>query len=76
MGRSWFNFRLWLHVPVGLLNVVIATVTPMVALIFGAGFLIYEVTQGGEPHKDIRGWLVGVGIGGIVWLIAHIARGL
>lgn len=74
---SWQDFyRVLAHIPVGLLNVAFLWVNPMLGLVFGAGFLVYEVTQGKEPHKDIRGWAWGVGIGGAVWLITVIVSGL
>ena len=51
---------LLIHIPVGLANVAIAWFTPSVAVIFGGGFLAYEITQGNQPHFDIKGWLWGI----------------
>ncbi len=66
------TFRLVQHVPVGAFNIAIAYVSPLAALLFGAAFLVYEVTQGSQPHKDIRGYCWGLGIGGAVWLIKEV----
>ena len=66
------TFRLVQHIPVGVVNVAVAYVSPMIALLFGAAFLVYEVTQGSNPHKDIRGYCWGLGIGGIAWLIGSV----
>lgn len=71
--RSWQDwFRLLSHVPVGGVNVAIFLANPLLGALFGAGFLVYEVTQGHQPHKDIKGYLYGIGIGGIVWLIIQL----
>ena len=66
------SFRLFQHIPVGVVNVAVAYVSPVTALLFGAAFLVYEVTQGSNPHKDIRGYCWGLGIGGIAWLIGSV----
>ena len=75
--RSWQDwFRLLSHVPVGWVNVALFLANPLLGVLFGAGFLSYEITQGSQPHKDIKGWLWGLGIGGAAWLIAIIVSGL
>ena len=66
------TFRLFQHIPVGVVNVAVAYVSPMIALLFGAAFLVYEVIQGGLPHKDIKGYCWGLGIGGVAWLIWEV----
>lgn len=61
--------RLLQHVPVGAANVAIVHVSPVAALLLGAAFLTYEVTQGNSPHIDIRGYCWGLAIGGLGWLL-------
>jgi len=61
--------RLLLHVPVGFFTVLLIYTNPLMGLLFGSGFVVYEITQGGQPHKDIKGWLWGLGITGVVWFI-------
>lgn len=65
--------RLLIHIPVGLLNVAFILVSVPAAIIFAVGFLAYEITQGGEPHRDIKGWLWGVGIAGAIYFILEVA---
>ena len=64
-----FMFTVWLHVPVGILNAAILYFSPPFGVLFGAGFVAYEITQGGKPHLDIKGWLWGLGGAGLVWFI-------
>jgi len=52
--------RGWLHFPCGVVNAALFVVNPYLALLFGAGFLVYELSQGGKPWKDIQGWLWGL----------------
>jgi len=66
------TFRLFQHIPVGVINIAFAYVSPVAALLFGAAFLVYEVTQGSKPHKDIRGYCWGLGIGGAVWFAISV----
>ena len=66
------TFRLVQHIPVGVINIAFAYVSPVAALLFGAAFLVYEVTQGSNPHKDIRGYCWGLGIGGAVWFALSV----
>lgn len=60
MSRSAVG--LMVHIPVGMANVAIAWFSPAVAVIFGGGFLAYEITQGSQPHLDIKGWLWGIAL--------------
>ena len=62
-------FRLLQHVPVGIANIAIAYTSPVAALLLGAAFLTYEVTQGHNPHVDIRGYCWGLAIAGLGWLL-------
>lgn len=78
-SRDWF--RLVLHMPVGWLTVALLAGAMLcgrpagslgliaLAVLLAVGFLVYEVTQGSQPHKDIRGWLWGLAQGGIAWLV-------
>jgi len=66
------SFRLFQHIPVGVINIAFAYVSPVVAVLFGGAFLVYEVTQGSNPHKDIRGYCWGLGIGGAAWLLKEV----
>ena len=65
--------RVLLHVPVGLAAVFLAWVNPALSAVFGLGFVAYEVIQEiREPNKgwrDISGFLWGVVIGAVVWLV-------
>ena len=58
--------------PIGLLTAAFFSVDTAFAVLFGVGFLAYEITQGGNPHRDIHGYLWGLGIGGIAWRILLI----
>lgn len=69
--------RLFLHIPVGLVTVALIYANTGLGVLFGAGFIAYEIMQEkreprpwrGESHLDIKGWLWGVVIAGVVWLI-------
>lgn len=63
--------RAWIHLPVGLLNVVLLWANPPLGILFGVSFLAYEVTQGSKAHLDIVGWTWGLGAGGIVWAMCE-----
>lgn len=65
--------RRFIHVPVGLFNVALIWASIPLGLLFGAGFVVYEVTQGNEPYIDIKSWLWGLGIGGGVWFVLKLA---
>jgi len=67
-------YRIALHIPVGIATALLVLSHWAVAIIFGAGFLAYELSEENvitdDAYKDIRGWLWGLFIGGIIlWLI-------
>ena len=63
------NVRLFLHIPVGLLNVFFALICPPLSILFFIGFMIYELSEDwrikDQAYKDIAGYLWGLAIGGI-----------
>lgn len=61
--------RTYLHTPIGLVTVALIYANTGLGVLFGAGFIAYEITQGGQSHRDIKSFLWGVGIAGVVWLI-------
>lgn len=61
-----------LHFPVGLVTVALIYASPSMGVLFGAGFVAYEITQGGNPHLDIKGWLWGLGAAGLLWFILKV----
>lgn len=61
-------YRVLLHIPVGLLTCLLCYVHWGLALAFTISFLYYELDQGGEAFKDIKGFCWGLGIGGCVML--------
>ncbi len=65
-------FRLVIHIPVGLLTVILVWANAWLGALFGIGFLAYEFTQGGEPYRDIKGWLWGTGIAGAIYSILKV----
>ena len=62
--------RLWGHVPVGLVNVAFYIINPLWGLGFTIGFLAYEFIQEwrkvDHSHKDVIGWLWGMGAGMLI----------
>jgi len=64
-----------IHLPVGMFCVFLAYVHWVLALIFGLGFLSYETIQEwrmkDKGWKDIKGFLWGLGVGGLIWVILH-----
>ena len=63
--------RVFLHIPVGLANVFLCSLHWSLAFVFGFGFVVYELAQdsvvGDDAFKDIKGWLWGMFIGGVIW---------
>ena len=62
------------HTPHGAFTVVAAVyIHWTIALLFGVGFIIFELVQqdnqGDEAQQDIAGWLLGMFITGIVYSI-------
>lgn len=80
-----------LHIPVGLVNILVPIALYLLfgqagviiggaaALLFGFGFVAYQVTEGikikDRIFPDIHGWLWGIGISGVAALVAYIAVG-
>jgi hypothetical protein len=80
-----------LHIPVGLINVLIPVALYLVlglpgviagsavALAFGIGFVAYQITEGAKIKDrifpDIHGWLYGMGISGVAALVAYLCAG-
>jgi len=64
------------HVPVGAICVLLAYVHWVLALIFGLGFLSYEIIQewriADKGWRDIKGFLWGLGIGGLIWFALEV----
>lgn len=62
--------RALIHIPVGMLNVFLFLLIPELGIIFGIGFMVYEVMQdwriADRSYFDVRGWLIGLGIFGAV----------
>ena len=65
------------HIPVGLVNIAIMGWSAPAGLMFGVGFIAYEVVQewlyvkNGESHRDIQGWLIRMAVGsGLWWLVS------
>jgi len=64
-----------LHIPVGVVIVLLCLVSGWLALIFGYGFIKYETierkTLRDKCFPDIQGCLWGIGILGVILLIAR-----
>ena len=65
-----------LHIPVGLVTVGLAFLSGWLALVFGLGFLAYELSEEKKINdvafQDIKGWLFGIGILGIPLALAGV----
>ena len=65
--------RMLLHFPIGLATVFIIFVNPVLALIFGIGFLSYEIIEEirikDKGWYDIAGFLWGILIGSIIYVL-------
>lgn len=65
-----------LHIPVGGVTVLLGSVEWWLGVVFGLGFLVYEVRQhkivGDADYKDIVGWLWGIGIAGGIWFVLKV----
>ena len=68
--------KVLLHIPLGLLVCLLGYTAWWLAVIFAVGFLVYEVDEGWHLHNgaftDIKGWLWGIGIGGIILFILKL----
>jgi len=63
--------RVLMHIPVGMLTLALGYfVVWWLGPLFGLGFLVYEIIEakllGNGAWKDIKGWLWGLGILGII----------
>jgi len=63
--------RVLLHIPLGLLTVLFGYyIGWWLAVIFAVGFLVYEVDEdwhiSDEAYKDVKGFIWGLGIMGVV----------
>lgn len=81
--RKWF-YKLFIecsplqgyvaHLPHGIINVFLAThVDWTIALLFGGGYILFQLNQekAGFPpaHYDLAGWLLGLCIGGGIYVV-------
>ena len=68
--------KVLLHVPLGLLVCLLGYTAWWLALIFAIGFLVYELGEDWRisdfAYIDIKGWLYGTGIGGIILFILKL----
>ena len=62
--------RAAIHFPVGVFAAWLATVASVLCLVFGIGFLTYEILEdwriADRGYKDVFGFLVGFGAGAIL----------
>ena len=65
-----YHERILKHVPVGMVCSLLVLAHPVISVMFGAGFLVYEVSENRDIHDlaypDIAGFLWGVAIAGVV----------
>lgn len=70
--------RIIQHIPVGIFNAFLFLVSPLMAVLLGAGFVCYQVMQfiqiRNKGWRDIAGWLYGLGIGGALLFILRMLR--
>lgn len=68
-----------LHIPLGLLTCVLCYAHWVLAVILAVGFYIYELNEdwhiSDNAYKDIKGFLWGIGIGGIIMIILKSITG-
>jgi hypothetical protein len=69
-----------LHIPVGMITVVISIFSPIVAAVFYYGFIKYETIERRQIRDkcfpDIQGSLYGLGFLAIILLIAGVKIGI
>ena len=62
--------RVLLHIPLGLLTCLLGYTAWWLGIIFTCGFILYELNQdmhlSDQAFIDIKGWLWGIGTGGLV----------
>lgn len=66
--------RAALHFPVGIFTAWLGTFTPIVTIVFGLGFLVYETIEDwrikDRSYKDVFGYLIGIGVGSFAfWML-------
>jgi hypothetical protein len=65
-----------LHIPVGVITVIIAMLSPILALAFYYGFIKYELKESriihDKAYPDIQGSLWGIGIAAVITLIVKV----
>ena len=65
-----------LHIPVGFINVAIGLFSGWIGLLFGLGFIVYQLSERkilqDKAYPDIQGWLWGIGILGIILLFVEL----
>jgi len=64
-----------LHIPVGIITVLIGIFSGWIGLVFGLGFITYELSERkilqDKAYPDIQGWLWGIGLLSIILLIVR-----
>lgn len=69
---GFFKNRTLVHIPLGLLTCLLSFVSWWLAGIFAVSFLCYELVEetaiSDKSYHDIRGYLIGLVIGGVVML--------
>ena len=72
---SWVkDYRFWMHTPLGVIAPLLALTHNEFGGVFCGGVLfatlVYQVVQGGKPHRDIQGIIGGIPPGCLIaWLI-------
>jgi len=67
--------RILQHIPVGVGNIGVFLFNPYAGILFGVGYLTYQLTQAihyrfkDKAWQDIAGWLWGLAIAGIIWVL-------
>lgn len=76
--------RIYIHIPVGWLNVGLICVGAVlggpwlaalitISVMIAVGFIIYELNQGGDPFRDIKSYIWGLGTGGVTAAMLALA---
>ena len=65
-----------LHIPVGIITVIIYLFSGSLGVLFGVGFIVFEVWTSKVAHDkgypELQGWLWGIGLLAIPLLIARL----
>lgn len=63
--------RAALHFPVGVFTAWLGTFTPVITLVFGIGFMVYEVMEDwrikDQSYHDVFGYLIGIAFGSVLF---------